>query len=138
MAALTQFVADGTFIGQQQTVKAKKFVWVPVGSGTVEKFSDDEVYVAGQINILGYSGNMKIHLKLTDNDPAAKSGSCMLKLNSHEDAQATYQVNGSGLTVYATLGKYKQNITISPCDGGTQTECKLTGRVNETVHLEPK
>ena len=138
MAALTQFVADGTYIGQRQTVKAKKFVWVSVGSGTVEKFSDDEVYVAGNINILGYCGDMNIYLKLTDNAPSAKSGSCILKLNSHEDANATYKVNETGLTVFATLGSYKQNITISPCDGGSQTECKLSGRVNETVHLEPK
>ena len=138
MATMTPFVAQGTFVGQKQTVKAKKFVWVPVGSGTVDKFSEDEVSVAGQINILGYTGVMNIYLKLTDADPAARSGSCVLRLNKHEDMNATYQVNGSGLTILATLGGYKQNITISPCDNGSQTECKLSGKVNETVHLEPK
>jgi len=138
MATIPPFVANGTFAGQQQTVKAKKFIWVPVGNGTVEKFSDDEVSVAGTISILGYAGDMNIYLKLTDNNPTANSGSCFLKLNKHEDANAFYKVNGSGLTVYATLGGYKQNITISPSDGGTQTECKLSGKVNETVHLEPK
>lgn len=138
MANIKQFVADGTFVGQKQTVKAKKFVWVPVGSGTVEKFSDDEVSVAGNINILGYSGDLNIYLKLTDSNLAATSGSCLLKLNKYEDAKATYQVNGPGLEVSSVLGGHKQNITISPSDGRTQTECKLSGKVNETVHLEPK
>ena len=138
MATITQFVADGTHVGQKQTVKAKKFVWVPVGSGTVEKFSDEEVYIAGNISILGYTGDMNIYLKLTDNNPSSNDGSCLLKLNTHEDSNASYKVNGAGLTVYATLGGHQQNITISPSDGGTQTECKLSGRVNETVHLEPK
>jgi len=138
MAKIPQFVAKGTFAGQQQTVKAKKFVWVPVGSGTVATFSEDEVSVAGRISILGYSGDMNIYLKLTDNDPAATSGSCVLRLNTFEDANATYKINRSALEVSSVLGGHKQNITISPSDGGTQTECKLSGKVNETVHLEPK
>lgn len=138
MATIPPFVAKNTFVGQQQTVKAKKFVWVPVGSGVVDSFLEDEVSVAGKISILGYSGDMNIYLKLTDNDPAATSGSCILRLNSYEDVNATYKVNGSGLMVMATLGGNKQNITISPSDGRSQTECKLSGKVNETVHLEPK
>ena len=138
MATIPPFVAKGTFIGQKQSVKAKKIIWVPVGNGSVEKFSDMEVSVAGTISILGYAGDMNIYLKLTDNNPSAPSGSCLLKLNKHEDANASYRVKGSSLTVYANLGGYKQNITISRSDGGSQTECKLSGRVNETVHLEPK
>lgn len=138
MATIPSFVAKNTHLGQQQTVKAKKMVWIPVGSGEVTQFTDHEVTIAGQISILGYSGNMNIYLKLLDEDPAATSGPCILRLNAHEDSQAVYKVNKNTLTVQAILGKYKQAITISPCDGGTQTECKLTGRVNETVHLEPK
>lgn len=138
MATIPPFVAKNTYVGQQHTVKAKKMVWVPVGSGEVTQFSDHEVTIAGQISILGYSGKMNIYLKLLDDDPAATSGPCILRLNAHEDAQAVYKVNNNALTVQAILGKYKQAITISSCDGGTQTECKLTGRVNEMVHLEPK
>jgi len=138
MATIPSFVAKNTHLGQQQTVKAKKMVWIPVGSGEVTQFNDHEVTIAGQISILGYSGSMNIYLKLLDEDPAATSGPCILRLNAHEDPQAVYKVNNNALTVQATLGKYKQAITIRPSDGGTQTECKLTGRVNETVHLEPK
>jgi hypothetical protein len=138
MATIPPFVAKNTHIGQQQTVKAKKFVWVPVGSGEVSAFSDSEVAIAGQINILGYSGQLNIHLILTDNDPAAKNGSCILRLNTHEDQAATYEADSSGLTVYANFNGTKQNIRISPSDGGAQTACKLSGKVNETVHLEPK
>jgi hypothetical protein len=137
MATIPPFVAKGTHIGQKQTVKAKKMVWIPVGSGEVTQFSDYEVTIAGQISILGYSGNMNIHLRLLDEDRAATTGPCILRLNAHEDPQAVYKVNNNALTVQATLGKYKQAITITPSDGSTQTECKLVGRVNETVHLEP-
>ena len=137
MATIPPFVAKGTRIGQKQTVKAKKMIWIPVGSGEVTQFSDHEVTIAGQISILGYSGNMNIYLRLLDDDPAATSGPCVLRLNKHEDPQAVYRENKGVLTVQATLGQYKQAISITPCDGGTQTECKLTGRVNETVHLEP-
>ncbi|HRQ41361.1 MAG TPA: hypothetical protein PLD25_25865 [Chloroflexota bacterium] len=137
MATIPPFVAKGTRIGQKQTVKAKKMVWIPVGSGEVTQFSDYEVTIAGQISILGYSGNMNIYLRLLDEDPAATTGPCILRLNKHEDNEAVYRVNKSAITVQATLGSYKQAIGIAPCNGGTQTECKLTGRVNETVHLEP-
>lgn len=137
MATIPPFVAKGTRVGQKQSVKAKKFVWVPVGSGTVAELADDVVAVAGQISILGYSGRMNIYLRLTDNNPAATSGSCILRLNTVEDPRATYKVNGRALTVSAILRGHKQQISITPCDGGTQTECKLSGRVNETVHLEP-
>ncbi|NJN54937.1 MAG: hypothetical protein HC804_09390 [Anaerolineae bacterium] len=138
MATIPPFVAKGTHIGQKQTVKAQKMVWIPVGSAEVTQFSGYEVTIAGQISILGYSGNMNIYLQLLDNDPAATSGPCILRLNKHEDAQAVYHVNKNVLTVQAVLGNYKQAISITPCNGGTQTECKLTGKVNETVHLEPK
>lgn len=139
MATIPPFVAKNTRVNQSQSVKAKKFVWVPVGTGKVTQFSDHEVAIDGQISILGYSGNMNIYLQLTDNDPAAKSGSCILRLNKHEDSSAKYKVDGRVLTVYAVLSGHKQNISISPCNDGTQTECKLFGdKVNETVHLEPK
>ena len=108
-----------------------------MGDGVVSACSDFEIGVEGKINIVLYSGPLNIHLKLTDENPSATSGPCVLQLNSHTDANATYEAKGSVLTVSAQLGGQKQNISITPCDGGTQTECKLFGRVNETVHLEP-
>ncbi len=137
MATIPTFLAKGTAVGQKQTVKTKKFVWIPVGDGVVSTYSDYEIGVEGQINVVIYSGPLNIHLKLTDENPSATTGSCILKLNTHMDENATYQANGKVLTVAAMLRGQKQNISITPCNGGTQTECKLFGRVNETVHLEP-
>lgn len=137
MAVIPTYLARGTAVGQKQTVKTKKIVWIPVGDGIVSAYSDYEIEVEGKINVVIYSGPLTIRLQLTDEDPTAQSGSCVLQLNSHTDENAAYQANGKVLTVAALLGGQKQNISISPCNGGTQTECKLFGRVNETVHLEP-
>ena len=137
MATIPTYLAKGTAVGQKQTVKTKKMVWIPVGDGVVSSCSDFEIGVDGKINVVIYSGPLNIRLQLTDENSSAKSGPCVLQLNSHTDANATYQANGKVLTVAAVLGGKKQKISISPCNGGTQTECKLFGRVNETVHLEP-
>ena len=137
MALIPTYLAKGTAVGQKQTVKTKKVVWIPVGDGVVSACSDYEIGVDGKINVVVYSGPLNIRLQLTDEDPLAKSGPCVLQLNSHTDENATYQANGKVLTVAAVFAGNKQNISISPCNGGTQTECKLFGRVNETVHLEP-
>ena len=138
MATITPYVAEGVHEGQKQSVKAQKFIWIPVGSGVITRFSNFEVALEGAIDILGYKGDLNIHLRLTDEVAGASSGSGLLRLNSHVYEQATYKVQGEALTIYAVLGGYKQNITVSRCNGGTQTECKLSGKVNETVHLEPQ
>ena len=137
MAKITDYVADRTTVGQTVQVKAKKFVWVKVGQGTVSAISDDEVAVDGQISILGYSGDLNIHLNLTNADPDASTGPCVLQLNTLVDENATYKNSSSMLTVYAVLGGEKQNISILKCNNGEQTECKLSGHVNEVVHLDP-
>ncbi len=137
MATIPTYLAKGMAVGQKQTVKSKKIVWIPVGDGVVSAYSDYEIAVEGQINVVIYSGPLNIRLQLTDENPGAKTGSCVLQLNTHTDENAIYKANGKVLTVAAVLGGKKQNISISPCNGGTQTECKLFGRVNETVHLEP-
>ena len=137
MAIVPNYIARGTTVGQKQTVKTKKMVWIPVGDGTVSACSDYEIGVEGKINVVIYSGPLNIQLKLTDENPTAQTGSCVLQLNSYTDESATYQANGTVITVAAILGGQKQNISISPCNGGAQTECKLFGKVNETVHLEP-
>jgi hypothetical protein len=137
MAKITDYVADGTKVGQTVEVKAKKFVWVKVGQGTVSAISDDEVAVDGKISILGYSGDLNIHLNLTNHDPSAATGSCVLQLNTIVDENATYKNTSDTLTVYAVLGGEKQNISILKCNNGEQTECKLSGHVNQVVHLDP-
>ena len=137
MASVTNYVAKGTFVGQRFEVKAKKFVWVKVGQGAVSKLSDHEVAIAGKISILGYSGDLNIHLQLTDQDSISPKGPCVLQLNSHTDENAKYEATQEKLTVFANLGGKEQNIAILQCNNGEQTECKLFGHVNQTVHLDP-
>lgn len=137
MAKLANYVANGTYVGQSVDVKAKKFVWVKVGQGTVKTFSDHEVNIAGKISILGYNGDLNIHLQLSDQDSTAATGPCMLQLNTHIDKKARYEAKNGALTVYAVLGGKNQNISVLPCNNGQQTECKLFGHINETVHLDP-
>ncbi|NCF66871.1 MAG: hypothetical protein GWP61_12915 [Chloroflexi bacterium] len=137
MARIMDYVADGTYVGQTVEVKAKKFVWVKVGEGTVTAVSDHEVAVKGKISILGYSGDLNIHLTLQDQDAAASTGPCVLQLNTLVDEDARYESNGGMMTVYAVLGGEEQNISILKCNNGEQTECKLFGHVNQVVHLDP-
>jgi len=137
MAVITNFVADSTHVGQMVAVKAKKFVWITMGQGKVVSFSDFEVDIAGRLNIMGYNGDLNIHLELLDKDGAASSGPCMLRLNAHSDGAATYQANDGALTVTAVFGDKKQSISIRPCNNGAQTECRLAGHVSQTVHLDP-
>ena len=137
MANIVDYVADGAYVGQAIEVKAKKFVWVKVGQGTIKALSDYEVSIDGKISILGYTGDLNIKLNLTDQDPAASKGPCVLQLNTHIDKNANYEAAKNGLTVYAVLGGEQQNISISQCNNGEQTECKLFGHVNQLVHLDP-
>jgi hypothetical protein len=138
MAVIPPYGAKGTHAGQAVTVKARKFIWLPVGQGTVQSFSDYDVKVAGSINILGFNGMLNINLQLLDREPAATTGPCILHLNSHVDKNATYQAHNGTLTVKANFGAKKQSITILPRDNGRSTECQLSGYVSETVQLEPR
>lgn len=137
MAKITPYVANNVYVGQDIAVKIKKLVWMTVGKGSVMDFSDQEVNIAGKIKFMGYNGDLNIHLRLLDGDDGALSGPCRLRLNSHVDENASYRANRESLTVFAMLGSRKQNITILPTNNGTQTECKLSGYINETVHLDP-
>ena len=137
MATIPPFVATNAHVGQKQTVKTKKFVWIPVGSGTVTEFSEYQVTLEGKIDVVIYKGDLTICMKLTDNDPQATTGSCILQLNSLTDEQARYEVKNNALTIHAVLKDVKQNITINRVNNGTQTAVKLFGKVNETVHLDP-
>ena len=137
MANIVDYVANGAYAGQTIEVKAKKFVWVKVGQGTVTALSDHEVSIEGQISILGYTGDLNIKLNLSDEDQAASKGPCILQLNTLIDENANYEAAKNTLTVYAVLGGEQQNISILQCNNGEQTECKLFGHVNQVVHLDP-
>jgi hypothetical protein len=137
MATITPYVANNVHVGQDIAVKIKKFVWMPVGNGKVTAYSDHEVNIAGKISVLGYQGDLNIHLQLKDGNPGAVSGPCCLRLNSHVDEGAKYHASSDKLTIFAVLGGKKQNVSITPTNQGTQTECKLFGHIDETVHLDP-
>ncbi|MFO7682469.1 MAG: hypothetical protein R6X34_20725 [Chloroflexota bacterium] len=137
MAIITPYIAKKSYAGQKLEVKAKKFVWVKVGEGVVAALSDYEVSIGGKISILGYNGDLNIHLILKDQNAEAVEGICTLKLNNYQDETAKYVVENKALMVYATLGGKSQNIAITPCNNGEQTECRLFGHVNQTVHLQP-
>jgi hypothetical protein len=137
MANIVDYVADTAYAGQKIELKVKKFVWVKAGQGAVSALSDHEVSVEGKISIMGYSGDLIIQLNLTDQDPAASSGPCQLQINTLIDENAKYETANGMLTVYAVLSGKEQNISILPCNNGEQTECKLFGHVNQTVHLDP-
>ena len=138
MATLYPYISEGAHAGQKAQLKAHKFVWIPVGEGTVAALSDFEVDIAGQLQLVVYNGDLRIHLQLLDEDPEAVSGPCMLQLNAHVDDKASYQVDDGALTVSAAIADKKATVSLSRCDGGEQTECKMTGFLDITVHLEPK
>ena len=137
MAKIPPYVAGNARIGQKLEVKVRKLVWLRVGQGIVKTFTDYEVLIAGRLNFMGYDGDLTIDLRLLDEDPAASSGPCYLRLNKHEDQLAKYRDSRDTLTVFAVLGGKKQNIAIRRTNGGRQTECELSGHIDQTVHLEP-
>jgi hypothetical protein len=137
VATITPFVAKGSYVGQKQEVKVKKFVWVKVGDGVVSELDAYQVKITGKISVLGYTGDLNIDLILSDEDADITEGSATLQLNSHLDENAKYAVKGHELVVYANLSGVNQNIAISPCNNGSQTECRLFGEHTITVHLDP-
>jgi hypothetical protein len=137
MATITPYIAKGTTVGQKIGVKVHKFAWFKVGNGAVEILSDQEVKIGGKIKFMGYDGDLTIHLKLDGEDSTAVQGQCCLQLNSHKDEGAKYLASNKMLTIHAVLGGRKQSINIQRVEKGTQTECKLFGHINETVHLDP-
>ena len=137
MAKIVPYIATGTHVGQKIALKAKKVVWLTVGRGSIDTLNDHEVGIGGKVNVPGYNGDLHIHLKLMDEDAQATDGPCSLRLNANVDENARYTATPEMLTVYAVFAGKDQNISVLPCNNGAQTECKLSGYINETVHLDP-
>jgi hypothetical protein len=138
VASILQFVADGGYPGQKQTLKVKKFIWLTVGSGVVESLSDYEVTVDGKVDIFTYKGDLRIQLQLLDEDADALSGPCVLHLNAHTDEHSTYRVDNGALVVSAAFGDKRQTVSISPYNNGSMTECNLSGYIDVSAYLEPQ
>ena len=138
MATLYPYISEGAHAGQKAQLKAHKFVWIPVGKGTVAALSDFEVDIDGRVQLVVYNGDLRIRLQLLDEDPEAVSGPCILQLNAHVDDKASYQVDDGALTVSAAIADKQATVSLSRCDDGEQTECIMTGYLDITVHLEPE
>ncbi len=136
MATLFPYISEGAHAGEKASLKIRKFVWVPVGHGEVAALSDYEVDIAGKLQLVVYNGDLRIHLLLLDQDPAASEGPCELHLNSHVDDKASYRVHDGALTVSAAMGGKAATVSLSRHEKGKMTECKLTGFLDITVYLE--
>lgn len=136
MTTIYPFVTEDAYPGQKLRLKIKKVIWLTVGEGAIESISDYEVTVDGQINVVAYKGDLRIQLQLLDEDPDAKSGPCILHLNSHTDENATYKVSNGALVVSAAFGDKEQTVGISRFDHGSMTKCDLSGYMNVSAFLE--
>jgi hypothetical protein len=74
-----------------------------VGSGNFAIFDNEQVKFAGSYTFFTQDGAIALGLKLTDNNPAATTGTCAITLNSQTDNAATYQVVGEKLSITTTL-----------------------------------
>ena len=98
-------------------------IWVgffEVGSGTFKVFDDTEASFAGSYEAFGQAGTFNLRVRLTDRNPAARSGPCEVMLNGNPDAGAKYEVHGAKLTIATTLNPMP--VAVYPNKGGTQID----------------
>jgi hypothetical protein len=136
MATIPPYVSEGAHAGQSADMKIRKLLWLTVGHGKVLALSDYEVDIDGQIDIVVYKGNLRIHLELLDQDAAAVAGPCRLGLNAHVDENATYQVQDGVLSVSAIIKQKSASVSLSRDDSGSKTRCVMTGYLDITAYLE--
>lgn len=91
-----------------------------IGSGTFGAFGDFAAKFAGSYNAMGQSGTFTINVALTDQNATSASGPCTITLNDKTDSAATYQANGSKLTVTTALNDAP--LHIYPSQSGTQID----------------
>jgi hypothetical protein len=91
-----------------------------VGSGTFGTFSDFNASFAGSYSALGQHGTFTLGVALTDQNPTSTSGPCTLTLNDKTDNAATYQTNGSKITITTTLNATP--LDVYPSQSGTQID----------------
>ncbi len=139
MATLSPYIAQGVYAGQKQNLKVNELMlWLTVGKGKLKSLSDFEVTIEGEIDFIGYKGDLNIYLHLSDQNAAATSGPCVFKLNTYQDKNAAYIAQNGVLTINAVLGGHKQSIALSRYRRKGYTKCELKGYTNVTAYLEPK
>ncbi|MFO7661469.1 MAG: hypothetical protein R6X18_02625 [Chloroflexota bacterium] len=137
MASLFPYIAKDAQAGQKVELKIHEFmIWKSVGRGEILTLTDNEVNINGHLSIIVYSGDLNIHLQLSDADETAFAGSCVLQINSHVDEKASYRVEKGVLGVTADFDGKQAGIRLSSDHGGKMTRCDLSGFLGITAYLE--
>jgi len=136
MAALYPYISEGAHPGQAIAMKVHTLVWVEVGKGKLKTLSDFEVDIDGQVSVVVYKGDLRIHLLLLDQNKDAVAGPCRLQLNSYLDENASYKVEDECLTVSATIKDKAATVSLKRDNHGKQTKCVMTGYLDITAYLE--
>jgi len=91
-----------------------------VGKGTFPAFAQFDATFDGSYSAFGQSGTFDIKLLLTDKDAGATKGPCTITLNGKTDSAATYDADGTTLTITTTLNDAP--IQIYRSQNGTQVD----------------
>lgn len=136
MASLYPYIAANAQAGQEIDLKLHEILWKSVGRGDILILNPYMVDLAGHLSMIVFSGDLRIHLELRDQIEAAQIGPCILRLNSHVDREAVYQVQDDVLTVDADFDGRRSGIRLSRDRKGKMTRCELTGYVGLTAYLQ--
>jgi hypothetical protein len=89
-----------------------------VGNGRFTYFEDYRAEFQGSYQVFSQSGNITIGVELSDRNPTAASGQCVVSLNGKTDNAASYQANGNKLTITTALNN--TGIDMYSYENGTQ------------------
>jgi hypothetical protein len=137
MAVITPYISAGIRAGQPVALKVHKRLWRTVGQGQVKAVSDFEIEIDGRVKLAVYQGDLHIRAALLDQDEAAITGPCSLKLNSAVDDQASYRTHDDGLTISARMNGKDVQIRLSRFKSDNMTECTVSGVLDLTAYIEP-
>ncbi len=137
MAIITPHISAGIRAGQPVVLKLHRRLWRTVGQGQMKAVSDFEIEIDGRVKLAVYQGHLHIWVALSDQDKAAITGSCSLKLNSFVDNQASYRTHDGGLTISARMNDKDIQIRLSRFQSDNMTECKISGALDLTAYIEP-
>lgn len=136
MAVLYPFIAANAQAGEKVVLKLHGILWKSVGCGDILVLNTYEVDLVGHLSIIVYSGNLRIRLRLMDQDETAQAGPCILQINSHIDSDASYRVQDNVLIVDADFDGRRAGIRLSRDRDGKMTRCELAGYLALTAYLQ--
>jgi len=118
MAKLEPYFGPDT-TGKTNRIMVQTLWWNTVGHGKYDEFGDYKAVFSGNIKIAGiYSGDFDLTLTLTDKNPGATLGPCIIILNgaSHE---GKYTVSGKELHIAFEAENKSYVIKFHAGGGGT-------------------